>query len=51
MRGRPGLDGIQEAYLDARYDAAKEADIDPDTFSADCPFAFDQIMDEGFWPD
>ena len=44
-------DAIQEAYLDARYDAAKEADIDPDTFPADCPFAFDQIMDEGFWPD
>jgi hypothetical protein len=41
---------VQEAYKDARYDAEKETDLDRDTFPADCPFAFDQMMDEGFWP-
>lgn len=42
---------IHEAYMDARYDTEKETDIDRDTFPAERPFTFDQMMDEGFWPD
>ena len=42
---------VQEAYKDARYDTEKETGIDRDTFPLECPFAFDQMTDEGFWPD
>jgi hypothetical protein len=42
---------MRTAFRDARIEAERETDIDLDTSPLECPFVFDQMMDEGFWPD
>ena len=42
---------IRTAFRDARIEAERETDIDQDIFPLECPYTFDQMMDEGFWPD
>jgi Domain of unknown function DUF29 len=41
---------IRTAYRDARREAEKETDLDRDTLPAECPYTFDQMMAEDFWP-
>jgi hypothetical protein len=42
---------MRTAFRAARIEAERETDIDLDTSPLECPFVFDQMMDEGFWPD
>jgi hypothetical protein len=42
---------IRTAYRDAKRETEKETDLESDTFAANCPFTFGEMMDEGFWPD
>jgi hypothetical protein len=42
---------IATAYRHARRDAEKETDLDGDIFPVECPFTFDEMTDEDFWPD
>ncbi len=51
----PSLQGvlplaIGQAYRDAVIEAAGETGMLRQTFPAVCPWTFDQIMDEDFWP-
>ena len=46
------LDGaISEAYRVARLEAENETGIDKNTFPVTCPWSFDQMMAEDFWPE
>lgn len=38
------LDSLSECYADAVADAARETDLPPDTFPADCPYTLDQAL-------
>jgi len=40
-----------DAYGDAIIAAARETSLPEDTFPAECPWSFEQIMDAGFWPE
>ncbi len=56
LRQNPSLhakltEAIADAYGDAIIDAARETDLPEPTFPTACPWSFDQMMDEGFWPD
>ncbi|OYQ37962.1 hypothetical protein CHU95_00105 [Niveispirillum lacus] len=42
---------MENAYGVAIIAAARETSISEETFPAECPWSFDQIMDAGFWPD
>jgi len=42
---------LEEAYDDAIRFAAKETGLARSTFPAQCPWAFEEFMDDGFWPD
>lgn len=45
------LDGvIVAAYRRAILGAARETGMDRDVFPVICPWRFEQIMDQGFWP-
>jgi len=44
-------EALDDAYGDARIAAARETDLEPDTFPATCPWTVDEIMDDHFWPD
>lgn len=44
-------DTLAAAYRRARNSAAAETGFAVDTFPTECPWSFDQIMDETFWPD
>jgi hypothetical protein len=39
------------AYGNARIEAAAETRLGRKTFPESCPWSFDQIMDEEFWPE
>jgi len=41
---------INDAYESARILAAEETGLDESTFPNICPWSFEQIMDETFWP-
>jgi hypothetical protein len=41
---------LAEAYRIARIEAENETGLPDATFPADCPWSFEQIMDEDFWP-
>ena len=43
-------DAIAQAYRLARIEAERETGLPEATFPVDCPFSFDQMMDEAFWP-
>ena len=41
---------LRGGYGDARLQAAHECGVDKNAFPDTCPWAFDQTMDDGFWP-
>lgn len=41
----------RNAYRLARVEAARETGFLEDSFPRQCPFSFDQAIDENFWPD
>lgn len=41
---------ITQAYRYARRDAAGETGLAESVFAAECPWSFEQIMDQSFWP-
>jgi hypothetical protein len=41
---------IEQAYRDAVIEAAGETGLPRQTFPSVCPWTFDRIMDEAFWP-
>ena len=43
-------EAIEDAYTTALIEAANETDLPEETFPSACPWTFDQIMDDGFWP-
>ena len=55
LRYNPSLKGrlaeaIEDGYRDAILAAARETNLDRHTFPAVCPWTFEQITDEDFWP-
>jgi hypothetical protein len=44
-------DAITTAYRRAIIEAAGETGLPENTFPPICPWPFEQLMDEGFWPD
>ncbi|MDG5495480.1 DUF29 domain-containing protein [Niveispirillum sp. BGYR6] len=44
-------DSMANAYAVAIIAAARETSIAEETFPAECPWSFEQIMDGAFWPD
>jgi len=42
---------LEEAYADAIRAAMKETGLVRSTFPAQCPWAFEELMDAQFWPD
>ena len=42
---------IVDAYQDARYDAANETELDEKAFPQECPYTFEQIMNDEFYPE
>lgn len=44
-------EAIGSAYRLALVDAEKETGLSRATFPATCPWSFDQIMDDTFWPE
>lgn len=55
LRYNPSLrsrvaEAIEDGYRDAILAAARETNLDRKTFPAVCPWTFEQITDENFWP-
>lgn len=55
MKDNPSLrpkipEAIEQAYGNAVIEAASETGLPEATFPATCPWMFDQLMSEGFWP-
>lgn len=49
---RAGLDeALADAYGDAVLRAERETDLPRDLFPWSCPYSFEQVMDDGFWPE
>ena len=44
-------EAVASAYERAADNAYAETDLPEPTFPTTCPWSFDQMMDEGFWPD
>lgn len=44
-------ESIETAYRRARGGARVETGLDASTFSPTCPWSFERLMDEGFWPE
>jgi len=42
---------MEKAWETAKRKAARGANIAQSTFPTQCPWSFDQIMDDDFWPD
>ena len=56
LRDNPSLksvldSAISEAYRVACLEAENETGIDKNTFPVTCPWSFDQMMAEDFWPE
>ncbi len=43
-------EAMQSGYTLARLSAAKETKLNKDTFPKTCPWSFEQVIDDGFWP-
>jgi hypothetical protein len=43
-------EAIEAAYRYARRDASAETGMRASVFPASCPYSFDQMMNESFWP-
>ena len=55
MRDNPSLrawqdEAMADAYGDAVLRVERETDLPRDLFPWACPYSFDQVMDDGFWP-
>ncbi len=50
LRAKPGQ-AVEDAYKRARLAAANETDLDAEAFPSICPWSFEQIMDNDFWPE
>ncbi len=55
LRDNPSLqnrlnEAMRDGYGDATIAAARETDFDKADFSAACPWSFEQIMADDFWP-
>lgn len=49
---KPRLEpAIRDAYRLALIEAEKETGLLRRTFPGECPWTFEQMMDEGFWPE
>jgi len=49
---KPRIDSVLEsAWKKALRETEKETKIVRSTFPSQCPWSFDQIMDDDFWPD
>jgi len=49
---KPRIDSVLEsAWKKALRETEKETKIVRSTFPAQCPWSFDQVMDDEFWPD
>ena len=44
-------EAVARAYRAARLDAVKETGLPRRTFPETCPWTFEQMMDETFWPE
>ncbi len=44
-------DAIADAYRSAIINAARETRLETDAFPATCPWGYDQIIDDDFWPE
>lgn len=44
-------DAVRDAYEIALLEAERETGLSEGTFPAACPWGFDRIMDDAFWPD
>lgn len=44
-------DAIQDAYGDAILAAERETGLAESTFPATCPYSYDQMIDDDFWPE
>lgn len=44
-------DAVTSAYRYARRKAAVETNLSEETFPPSIPWSFEEIMDEGFWPE
>jgi hypothetical protein len=42
---------LAEAYGDALLAGERETGLSEATFPATCPWPFEQVMDEAFWPE
>ncbi len=56
MNDNPSLksvldEAIQQAYGNAVIEAEAETGLPETTFPAECPWAFEDMMDEAFWPE
>ncbi|MGI2026464.1 DUF29 domain-containing protein [Endozoicomonas acroporae] len=56
MKENPGLNpkinaAMVDAYPAARISAFKETGISKEHFPDSCPWSYEQVMDEQFWPD
>lgn len=56
MKDNPSLssklpEALERGYRYAINGAAKETGLSKDTFPAECPWSFEQIMDNGFFPE
>ena len=43
-------EAIVQAYRLAAIEAERETGLPESTFPSDCPFSFEQLMDDSFWP-
>jgi hypothetical protein len=56
LRKNPSLkpkvpNAITESYADAVIRASVETGLPKKTFPATCPYSFEEVMDENFWPE
>lgn len=56
LRRNPGLqaalpESFIDAYEDARFIAMRETGLDGVVFPLSCPWTFEQVLDNGFWPE
>jgi len=41
---------LEPAYSRSRQEASKETQLPLSIFPVDCPYAIEQVLDDGFWP-
>jgi len=42
---------LEDAYGDAVLEAAKETGLSKTTFPVQCPWTFEQVINDGYWPE